>query len=63
MSDSGSSSITGDGSTRMLERRVSNNRADLNGDEQMNHVLSWFKVWSGAVYRIKADGSGSLECL
>lgn len=32
--------------TRMLERRVSNNRADLNGDQQMNYFLSWFNTWS-----------------
>ena len=34
------------GETRMLERRVSNNRADLNGDQQMNYFLSWFNTWS-----------------
>lgn len=44
MSDSGSS--MSDSSTRMLERRVSNNRADLNGDQQMNYFLSWFNNWS-----------------
>ncbi len=43
MSDSGSSSV---GEARMLERRVSNNRADLNGDQQMNYFLSWFNTWS-----------------
>jgi len=43
MSDSGSSLS---GETRMLERRVSNNRADLNGDQQMNYVLAWFQAWS-----------------
>lgn len=43
MSDSGSS-VSGE--TRMLERRVSNNRADLNGDQQMNYFLAWFNTWS-----------------
>ena len=42
MSDSGSSISE----TRMLERRISNNRADLNGDQQMNYFLSWFNTWS-----------------
>ena len=32
--------------TRMLERRVSNNRADLSSDQQMNHFLAWFNGWS-----------------
>jgi len=32
--------------TRMLERRVSNNRADLNCDQQMNYFLAWFIGWS-----------------
>ena len=32
--------------TRMLERRVSNNRADLNSDQQMNYFLGWFQSWS-----------------
>ena len=32
--------------TRMLERRVSNNRGDLNGDQRMNYFLSWFQSWS-----------------
>jgi len=32
--------------TRMLERRVSNNRADLNCDQQMNYFLAWFNGWS-----------------
>lgn len=36
----------GSETTRMLERRVSNNRADLNGDQQMNYFLSWFNTWS-----------------
>lgn len=44
MSDSGSSSINGE--TRMLERRVSNNRADLTGDQKVNYFLSWFNGWS-----------------
>ena len=39
-------SITMSGETRMLERRVSNNRADLNNDQQMNYFLSWFTSWS-----------------
>jgi len=30
----------------MLERRVSNNRADLTGDQRMNYFLSWFQGWS-----------------
>ncbi|TRY72697.1 hypothetical protein TCAL_09605 [Tigriopus californicus] len=34
------------GETRMLERRVSNNRSDLNADQQMNYFLSWFTTWS-----------------
>lgn len=34
------------GETRMLERRVSNNRADLNSDQQLNYFLSWFQSWS-----------------
>lgn len=34
------------GETRMLERRVSNNRADLNSDQQLNYFLSWFQEWS-----------------
>jgi len=32
--------------TRMLERRVSNNRADLTGDQRMNYFLNWFQGWS-----------------
>jgi len=32
--------------TRMLERRVSNNRGDLNCDQQMNYFLAWFNGWS-----------------
>lgn len=31
---------------RMLERRVSNNRTDLNNDQQMNYLLAWFQQWS-----------------
>jgi hypothetical protein len=31
---------------RMLERRVSNNRADLSNDQQMNFILAWFNQWS-----------------
>lgn len=31
---------------RMLERRISNNRTDLNNDQQMNYLLAWFNVWS-----------------
>ena len=46
MSDSGSSSITSGGENGMLPRRVSNNRADLSGDGQMNYLLSWFSNWS-----------------
>jgi len=30
----------------MLERRVSNQRADLSSDQQMNYLLSWFVNWS-----------------
>jgi hypothetical protein len=30
----------------MLERRVSNNRTDLNNDQQMNYLLAWFQHWS-----------------
>ena len=39
----------GDGNNsgaRMLERRVSNNRADLSGDQRMNYFLAWFNQWS-----------------
>ena len=32
--------------TRMLERRVSNNRTDLSGDGQINYFLTWFQTWS-----------------
>ena len=46
MSDSGSSSITSGPDNGMLPRRVSNNRADLSGDQQMNYLLSWFANWS-----------------
>jgi len=31
---------------RMLERRISNNRADLNNDQQMNFLITWFNQWS-----------------
>lgn len=40
---SGDSYNTG---ARMLERRVSNNRADLSGDQRMNYFLAWFNQWS-----------------
>lgn len=30
----------------MLERRVSNQRADLSSDQQMNYLLAWFVNWS-----------------
>ena len=43
---SSSAGSTNGGEARMLERRVSNNRADLNGDQRMNYFLSWFQVWS-----------------
>lgn len=33
-------------SARMLERRVSNNRTDLDGNQQINYFLSWFNEWS-----------------
>ncbi len=33
--------------TRMLERRVSNNRSDLDGDQKINYFISWFTQWSG----------------
>lgn len=48
MSDSGSasSSMAGVGETRMLERRVSNNRGDLNGDQQLNYFIAWFNTWT-----------------
>jgi hypothetical protein len=39
--------------TRMLERRVSNNRADLSGDQQMNYFLAWFKVVMGSNKSLK----------
>ena len=32
--------------TRMLERRISNNRSDLDGDQKINYFLSWFQHWS-----------------
>jgi len=31
---------------RMLERRVSNNQADLNCDQQLNYFFAWFNGWS-----------------
>ena len=31
---------------RMLERRISNQRAELNNDQQMNYLLAWFNNWS-----------------
>jgi len=37
-------SITGE--PRMLERRISNQRAELNNDQQMNYLLAWFNNWS-----------------
>ena len=43
------SGSVGDGNNsgaRMLERRVSNNRADLSGDQRMNYFLAWFNQWS-----------------
>lgn len=46
MSDSGSTSSSMGETTRMLERRVSNNRAELSGDQQMNYFLDWFNNWS-----------------
>ena len=30
----------------MLERRISNQRAELNNDQQMNYLLAWFNNWS-----------------
>ena len=44
MSDSGSDHSYHP--TRMLERRVSNNRSDLSGDGQINYFLTWFQTWS-----------------
>jgi len=51
--------------TRMLERRVSNNRGDLNCDQQMNYFLAWFNGWSDlqksdfvAVLAAKVNQSG-----
>jgi hypothetical protein len=40
---------TGNGgpeSVRMLERRVSNNKSNLNADQQMNYFLAWFQQWT-----------------
>ena len=54
--------------TRMLERRVSNNRADLNCDQQMNYFLAWFNGWSDlqksdfvSVLAAKVNKAGSDE--
>lgn len=43
MSDSLSSTSS---EPRMLERRVSNQRAELTNDQQMNYLLAWFTKWS-----------------
>jgi len=43
MSDSMSSTSS---EPRMLERRVSNQRAELSNDQQMNYLLAWFTKWS-----------------
>ena len=43
MSDSMSSTSS---EPRMLERRVSNQRAELSNDQQMNYLLAWFTNWS-----------------
>ena len=43
---SGGSVDSHNSGTRMLERRVSNNRADLSGDQRMNYFLAWFNQWS-----------------
>ena len=37
---------TGSTQARMLERRISNNRSDLDGDQKINYFLSWFNQWS-----------------
>jgi len=34
------------GEPRMLERRISNQRQELNNDQQMNYLLAWFNNWS-----------------
>jgi len=43
MSDSLSSTSS---EPRMLERRISNQRAELTNDQQMNYLLAWFNNWS-----------------
>jgi hypothetical protein len=43
---SGGSSQPASIEPRMLERRISNNRADLSNDQQMNFILAWFNEWS-----------------
>ena len=43
MSDSMSSTSS---EPRMLERRISNQRAELSNDQQMNYLLAWFTNWS-----------------
>ena len=43
---SGGSGDSYNAGARMLERRVSNNRADLSGDQRMNYFLAWFNQWS-----------------
>ena len=43
---SGSAGDNNNPGARMLERRVSNNRADLSGDQRMNYFLAWFNQWS-----------------
>lgn len=50
----------------MLERRVSNNQADLNSDQQMNYFLAWFQTWSDLqksdFVPILADKMGAVAC-
>eukprot|EP00096_Caligus_rogercresseyi_P013737 TRINITY_DN6342_c0_g1_i1.p1 TRINITY_DN6342_c0_g1~~TRINITY_DN6342_c0_g1_i1.p1 ORF type:complete len:145 (+),score=44.44 TRINITY_DN6342_c0_g1_i1:161-595(+) len=43
---SGSTTTTSTGETRMLERRVSNNRCNLTCEGQLNYFLSWFNDWT-----------------
>lgn len=38
--------MPGHAETRMLERRISNNRSDLDGDQKINYFLAWFQLWS-----------------
>jgi len=38
--------MPGQNETRMLSRRISNNRSDLDGDQKINYFLSWFNQWS-----------------